>query len=91
MNFWCYPSEFVDVLKKGFPLFIKNIKNPLKDEYLLPIIADKMIKDGVDFSVLPTEDKWFGVTYKEDKPAVMEQFKRLIAEGVYKADLYSDL
>ncbi len=54
-------------------------------------IADEMLKDGVDYTVLPTDDKWFGVTYKEDKPAVVESFRKLIADGVYKADLYSDL
>ncbi len=88
MNFWCYPAAFIDVLKKGFPEFLKNISNPLKDEYLLPIIADGMLKDGVEFTVLPTDDKWFGVTYKEDKPAVTESFRKLIRDGVYEAELY---
>ena len=91
MNFWCYPAEFIDVLEKGFPVFQESMTDPLKDEYLLPIIADEMLKDGVDYAVLPTDDKWFGVTYKEDKPAVVEGFRKLIADGVYRADLYSDL
>ena len=50
-----------------------------------------MLKAGTPFTVLPTDDKWFGVTYKEDKPAVVESFRKLIAEGVYREDLYSDL
>ena len=91
MNFWCYPAEFMDVLKKGFPEFLANMKDPLKDEYLLPIIADEMIKDGVEFAVLPTDDRWFGVTYKEDKAAVVESFRKLIEAGVYRKDLYLDL
>ena len=91
MNFWCYPKEFISVLKEGFPKFLAEMKDPLKDEYLLPIIADEMLKDGVEFTVLPTDDKWFGVTYKEDKPAVMESFRKLIEEGVYQGELYSDL
>ena len=91
MNFWCYPAEFMAVLKKGFPVFLQNMKDPLKEEYLLPIIADGMLKEGVAFSVLPTDDHWFGVTYKEDKPAVVESFRQLIAEGVYREDLYGDL
>jgi hypothetical protein len=45
----------------------------------------------VKVSVLPTDDKWFGVTYKEDKPAVVESFRRLLEEKVYRQDLYSDL
>ena len=91
MNFWCYPAEFMSVLKKGFPVFLQNMKDPLKEEYLLPIIADGMLKEGVAFSVLPTDDRWFGVTYKEDKPAVAESIRQLIEEGVYREDLYSDL
>jgi NDP-sugar pyrophosphorylase family protein len=91
MNFWCYPVEFMDVMKKGFPKFLESMTDPMKDEYLLPIIADEMLKEGVEFSVIPTDDKWFGVTYKEDKAAVVESFKKLIETGVYNEDLYSDL
>ena len=91
MNFWCYPKEFIDILKEGFPEFLKNMSDPMKDEYLLPIIADGMIKDNINFTVLSTNDKWFGVTYKEDKPAVIESFKKLIEDGEYKENLYSDL
>ena len=91
MNFWCYPSEFLDVLKIGFPEFLKTTPNIEKDEYLLPIIADGMLKEGTEFSVLPTDDHWFGVTYKEDKPTVEAAFRNLIEDGEYKADLYSDL
>ena len=91
MNFWCYPKSFLDVLKTGFPKFLSNMSDSMTSEYLLPIIADKMIKEGVSYSVLPTSDKWFGVTYMEDKPAVIEQFRKLIEAGVYSSDLYSDL
>ena len=91
MNFWCYPVKFIEELKEGFPVFLENMTDPMTDEYLLPIIADGMLKRGTGFSVLPTDDKWFGVTYKEDKPAVVENFKNLIESGVYKTDLYSDL
>jgi len=91
MNFWCYPVGFLSVLKEGFPKFLMDMKDPLKDEYLLPIIADGMLRDGVEYTVLPTDDKWFGVTYKEDKPAVVESFRKLIEDGVYREELYSDL
>lgn len=91
MNFWCYPASFMEVLKAGFPEFLKNMKDKNKDEYLLPIIADGMLKEGTEFSVLPTDDHWFGVTYKEDKPTVEAAFRKLIEDGEYKADLYSDL
>ena len=91
MNFWCYPQTFMEVLKKGFPVFLENLSDPMKDEYLLPIIADGMLKEGVAFAVLSSHDRWFGVTYKEDKPAVVNSFRKLIAEGIYKEDLYGDL
>ena len=88
MNFWCYPPEFMEVLREGFPHFLESMKDPLKDEYLLPIIADQMLRDGVTYTVLPTDDKWFGVTYKEDKPLVMESIRKLIEAGEYKEELY---
>lgn len=91
MNFWCYPAEFLDVLRTGFPEFLSTTSNIQKDEYLLPIIADGMLKEGTEFTVLPTDDHWFGVTYKEDKPTVEAAFRKLIEDGEYKEDLYSDL
>ena len=63
----------------------------MKDEYLLPIIVDGLLKSGTPVSVLPTGDQWFGVTYKEDKAAVVESFKKLYQQGVYQNDLYRDL
>lgn len=91
MNFWCYPEAFMEVLRDGFPEFLTTTPNIEKDEYLLPIIADGMLKEGTEFSVLPTDDHWFGVTYQEDRPAVEAAFQKLIEDGEYKEDLYSDL
>lgn len=91
MNFWCYPMKFLDELEKGFKEFQETMEDPMKDEFLLPILADDMIRRGVEFKVLPTNDKWFGVTYKEDKPLVSESIKNLIISNEYREDLYSDL
>ena len=91
MNFWCYPAAFMDVLREGFPEFLRNMKDPMKDEYLLPIIADQQLKAGTKFAVIPTDDHWFGVTYKQDKPYVVECFKKLREAGEYSEDLYADL
>lgn len=91
MNFWCFPSSFMSVLENGFPLFLSDMKDSLKDEYLLPNIVDGLLKNGTEVSVLPTEDRWFGVTYKEDKASVVESFKKLYAEGVYQKELYGDV
>ncbi len=65
--------------------------NPVKDEYLLPTIVDGLLKNGEQVSVLPTFDRWFGVTYKEDKASVVESFRQLYAEGAYQTPLYADL
>lgn len=91
MNFWCYPAAFLHVLEQGFPRFLAGMADPLKDEYLLPMIADEMLKNGAEFAVLPTDDHWFGVTYKADQPGVTENFRNLIKSGAYQRELYSDL
>lgn len=91
MNFWCFPAGFLSVLEAGFPEFLANMNDPMKDEYLLPTIADRMINEGTAFSVLSSEEHWFGVTYQEDKPSVVESFRNLIDSGAYRPDLYSDL
>ncbi len=91
MNFWCYPQRFISILQNGFPEFLTTTPNIEKDEYLLPIIADGMLKEGTEFSVLPTDDHWFGVTYQEDRPAVEAAFQKLIEDGEYRENLFSDL
>lgn len=90
MNMWGLPPAFLEELERGFPEFLDNIKDgDVKAEYLLPKIIDKLIKSGkATVKVLETRDKWFGVTYKEDKEAVVASIRRLIADGVYKERLY---
>ena len=90
MNMWGVTPDFIDLLDGGFKEFLLNIKEgDIKSEYLLPDIIDRLIKSGeADVKVLETGDKWFGVTYKEDKESVTESFKKLIADGVYSANLF---
>lgn len=89
MNFWGLTPAFIDCLEEDFIKFLGNVKpGDLKAEYLLPTIIDDMIKaNKASVKVLETKDKWFGVTYKEDAPVVIESFKKLIAEGVYPEKL----
>lgn len=93
MNMWGLTPEFMELLEQGFTEFFQNIAGKeLKAEYLLPTYIGQLLRDGrVTVKMLETNDKWFGVTYKEDKPAVMESFKRLIADGVYRENLFSDM
>ena len=85
MNMWGLPASFLDELEKGFPEFLSSLKEgDLKSEYLLPKIIDKLVEQGrAKVKVLETPDKWFGVTYKEDKQAVVDSLRSLIAQGVY--------
>lgn len=89
MNTWGLTPEFIDCLEDGFIEFLSNVKEgDVKCEYLLPTIVDGMIKEGkATVKVLPTNDKWFGVTYKEDAPVVIESIKKLVADGVYPEHL----
>ena len=94
MNMWGLTPEFVEMLKSGFEEFFKEKvpNNPQKAEFLLPIFIGELLKDKkVSVKVVPSNDKWFGVTYKEDKPFVVESFKKLIGGGVYDKNLFGDL
>ncbi len=92
MNMWGFTPDFLDELEKGFREFLAGLEQDDTDsEFLLPMFVDSLIQDGrADVSVLETKDSWFGVTYKEDKPIVVDSIRRLIAEGKYPENLYGD-
>ncbi|CCX73909.1 uncharacterized protein BN457_01681 [Dorea sp. CAG:105] len=94
MNMWGLTPEFVDILEAGFKEFFETMedKDILKAEYLLPIYIDELLQaDKVSVKVLDSHDKWFGVTYKEDKDYVVKSFSKLIEDGVYAEKLFEDL
>lgn len=90
MNMWAGYPEFLDFLAEDFKDFLTNVEEgDLKSEYLLPNIVDKLLKEErANVKVLETQDRWFGVTYKEDKETVQEAFRELIADGVYAEMLW---
>ena len=90
MNMWGLPASFVQELEKGFPVFLDNLKEgDIKSEYLLPKIIDNLVQNKkARVTVLDTSDKWFGVTYREDKQAVADAIRGLIQSGVYKEKLF---
>ena len=91
MNMWGLRPAFMKTLEEGFEEFFRTAvkENPLKAEYLLPIYIGQLLREGkVTVQVLETRDKWFGVTYREDKPAVVASFRKLIADGVYSVPLF---
>ena len=94
MNMWGLTPEFLDALEDGFKEFFeKEVPgNPLKAEYLIPIFIGELLKeDKMSVKVLKTNDTWYGMTYHEDVAAVKDSFKKMLADGVYKADLFADL
>ena len=90
MNMWGLSPAFLEELERGFPGFLDSLKEgDLKTEYLLPKIIDKLVhSQKAQVRVLETKDRWFGVTYKEDKPAVAAAIRNLVSEGVYPERLF---
>ena len=83
----------LDEIKKGFPVFLENglKENPMKCEYYLPaVVSDLLAEDRAVVKVLESEDKWYGVTYKEDKPMVVEAIRKLKEEGLYPEKLWEE-
>lgn len=94
MNMWGLTPNFINSLELGFEEFFKSKfnENPLKAEYLIPIyIGELLKKNKVSVKVLKTNNKWFGITYKEDTANVIENFNKLFENGIYKDNLFSDL
>ena len=91
MNMWAAYPEFLEYLAEDFKNFLSNVEEgDIKKEYLLPNIVDKLLKEGrANVKVLDTQDRWFGVTYKEDKESVQKAFEGLIKDGIYPADLWA--
>ena len=89
MNMWGFTSELLGELDTGFKKFLSQYGNELKSEYLLPEVVGDLIDEGkADVKVLRTNDKWFGVTYKEDKEKVVESINKLVDKGLYPEKLF---
>ncbi len=90
MNLWGFTDDFLREAEEGFARFMTETVpgNPLKSEYYLPFVVTTMLESGrADVRVLPTPDKWYGVTYKEDKPQVVAAIRSFKDEGLYPEDL----
>jgi len=90
MNMWGLQPEFFHVLEEGFSEFLKSVAaDYMKSEYLLPtIVGDLLHSQKAEVTVLTSNDKWFGVTYKEDKEAVVASVRGLVDAGVYPERLF---
>lgn len=90
MNMWGIQPTFFEILEKGFIKFLEmSQENYQKVEYLLPTIIGSMVRDGLaEVQVLKSSDQWFGVTYKEDKPYVIESIQELLEKGAYPKQIF---
>lgn len=89
MNMWGFTPSFLDELEIGLRTFMTDElpKNPAKGEYYLPFAVDHLIQNGqATAKVLQTSAQWYGVTYKEDKPVVVDALRRMTEAGLYPAE-----
>lgn len=89
MNMWGFTPSFLDELETGLRTFMTDElpKNPAKGEYYLPFAVDHLIQNGqATARVLQTSAQWYGVTYKEDKPVVVDALRRMTEAGLYPAE-----
>ena len=92
MNLWGFTRDFMDEAWERFPAFLDRTlrENPLKGEYFLPGVVTQLLEEGrASVRVLRTRDRWYGVTYKEDRASVTAAFGRLTEEGVYPEELWA--
>ena len=91
MNFWGFTPDYFAHSEEYFKTFLSDPKNMenLKSEFFIPLMVDKLIKDGTaTCEVLDTTSKWFGVTYPEDRPEVVAKFQKLADDGVYPEKMF---
>jgi len=89
MNLWGFKPSCYEFLGKEFRNFINNHGMDLKSELDIPTSVDKFVKNGeITIKILMSNERWFGVTYREDKPFVVESIKKMIRKGIYPARIY---
>lgn len=89
MNMWAFYPSYFELAAEAIYAFIKERGEEEKSEFYIPALIDELIQSKVlDVKVLDTTSQWFGVTYQEDKPIVIEKLNRLINNGVYPKDLW---
>jgi dTDP-glucose pyrophosphorylase len=89
MNLWGFKPSCYDFLGKEFRNFINKSGMDPKSELDIPTSVDKFVKNGeIKIKVLMSNEKWFGVTYREDKPFVVESIRKMIRKGIYPVRIY---
>lgn len=91
MNFWGFTPSMMKEMEVGFPAALDKIlaENPLKGEYFLPGVVDRLLREGkAEIKVLKSRDRWYGVTYKEDKESVVSALQSMKDKGEYPDKLW---
>jgi hypothetical protein len=90
MNLMGFTPTIFEHCRRLFIQFLKEQGQEMKSEFYIPKVVNTLIQEGTaQMKVLSTSEKWFGVTYPEDKPIVIEQLAKLAREGVYPANLWT--
>ena len=92
MNLWGFSESFIKEAKLRFPAFLDDamVSNPLKGEYFLPSVVSQLLDEGkATVKVLKSPDKWYGVTYREDKPGIVKALAQKAEEGLYPSPLWN--
>lgn len=85
MNLWGFRPDIFGYIEDGFKVFLNERINEPKSEYYLPSVVSSLIESGEkSVKVLVAEDKWYGVTYKEDKQNVVDAVEKMVADGLYE-------
>ncbi len=89
MNFWGFHPSIFKPLREQFRAFVEANRDKPKGEFFIPLTVDSLIQSGeIQLKVLTSNDKWYGVTYQEDKPIVQASFAKLVTDGVYPTPLW---
>lgn len=94
MNLWGFSPSILKELDAQFPAFLENdvVKNPEKAEFFLPSVVDRLVESGkATVRVLKSPDRWYGVTYREDKPVVVEALAKMRTDGAYPNHLWEEI
>ncbi|MGN0852976.1 MAG: NDP-sugar synthase [Kiritimatiellia bacterium] len=90
MNLWGFTPDLFTALEKRFPAWLEANRTREKSEWYIPFVVDELIHEGrADVTVLPTEASWFGVTYREDRPFVTAEIRKLVEAGEYPRTLFA--
>lgn len=89
LNLWGFPHAALDALGEAFAAFLRNMDNPLKDEFYLPAYVQTLIRGGAaEVAVLPTDARWYGVTYHSDRRTLVDAVAAMTGRGDYPSPLF---